>query len=231
MNNRIVSQNKLRLLYSFLAFFATIAATKAMVWPMRPVAQSLEQELISKALTDGGFNPSPLKQLAAKSDSELATSEVIGYSTGNGLELRLMRGVARKRFNFQAAFLTKSHPELRINQRHLSKGSPSYAIGLIKSQPTNQTCLVEGGRNKESFAVTRNDLSLLIDQASKSKSSNLKSIIGLQANRDYQCILIQAQSTNKSVSSIDQPTWLRMLSIIQSALQSKSSQPSIQAQP
>jgi len=231
MNDRIVSQHKLRVLYSFLAFFATIAATKAMVWPSRPVAQPLDQEAISMVLTNGGYNNSPLKRLAAKRDSEFATSEVIGYSIGNGLELRLMRGVARKRFNFQAAFLAKPHPELRINKRQLSNGKPSYAIGLIKSQPTNQTCFVEGGRSKEAFAVTRNDLSLLIDQASKTKLSHVKSIIGLQANRNYQCILIQVQSTNKTASSIDRLTWLRTLSTIQAALQSKSSQPAIQSQP
>jgi hypothetical protein len=77
---------------------------------------------------------------------------------------------------------------------------------------------------KDAFAVTRNDLSRLIDQASKSKWSSLRSIVGLQANRSYQCILIQVTTTDKATSSIDQPTWLRTLSVLQSALQSKSSQ-------
>jgi hypothetical protein len=230
MNDRNVNPRKVRALYSFFAVLATVAATKAMVWPTRPVAQPLDQVAISKALTDGGFKTSLLKPLAAKNDSELATSDAIGYSIGNGLELRLMRGVARKRLNFQAAFLAKSHPELRLIQRHLSNGTPSYAIGLIQTHPTNQTCLVEAGRSKGAFAVTRNELTLLIDQSSKTKWSTLKSIIGLQANRDYQCILIQAQSTNKADTAIDQPTWLRMLSIIQAAPQSKSSKASIHAQ-
>jgi hypothetical protein len=230
MNDRNVSPRKVRVLYSFFAVLATVAATKAMVWPTRPVAQPLDQVAITKALTNGGFKTSLLKPLAAKNDSELATSDVIGYSVGNGLELRLMRGVARKRFNLQAAFFAKSHPELRLIKRELSNGKPSYAIGLIQSRPTNQTCLVEGGRSKDAFAVTRNDLSLLIDQASRTKWSTLKSIIGLQPNRDYQCILIQVQSTDKTATAIDQPTWLRMLSIIQAALQSKSSHTSIYAQ-
>jgi hypothetical protein len=37
MNDRIVSPHRLRALYSFLAIVATVAATKAMVWPSRPV--------------------------------------------------------------------------------------------------------------------------------------------------------------------------------------------------
>lgn len=150
--------------------------------------------------------------IGRKNDSELATSDVIGYSVGNGLELRLMRGVARKRFNLQAAFLAKSHPELRLIKRQLSNGKPSYAIGLIQTYPTNQTCFVEGARSKDAFAVTRNDLSLIIDQqSSRTKWSTLKSIIGLQPNRDYQCILVQAQSTDKTATAIDQHTRLRML--------------------
>ena len=231
MNDRNVSPRKVRALYSFFAVLATVAATKAMVWPTRPVAQPLDQAAITKALTNGGFKTSPLKPLAEKNDSELATSDVIGYSVGNGLELRLMRGVARKRFNLQAAFLAKSHPELRLIKRQLSNGKPSYAIGLIQTYPTNQTCFVEGARSKDAFAVTRNDLSLIIDQqSSRTKWSSLKSIIGLQPNRDYQCILVQAQSTDKTATAIDQHTWLRMLSIIQAALQSKSSQTSIYSQ-
>lgn len=226
MNDRIVSPHQLRALYSFLAIVATVAATKAMVWPSRPAARPLDREAITKAINDSGFNASPLKPLAAKSNSELATSEAIGYSIGNGLELRLMRGAVRRRLNFQAAYLATSHPdELRLSRRHFSHGTPSYAIGLIKTQPANQTCLVEGGRMKDAFAVTRNDLTLLIDQASKSKWSRMKSIAGLQVNRNYQCILIQVTTTNKVISSIDQPTWLRMLSVLRAALQSKSSQP------
>jgi len=226
MNDRIVSPHQLRVLYSFLVIVATIAATKATVWPSRPVAPPLDEEAITKAIKDSGFNASPLEPLAAKSNSELATSEAIGYSIGNDLELRLMRGAVRRRFNFQAAYLATSHPdELRLRRRHFSHGSPSYAIGLVKSQPANQTCLVEGGPMKGAFAVTRNDLSLLIDQASKSKWSSIKSIVGLQANRNYQCILIQITTTNQATSSIDQPTWLRTLSVLRAALQSKSSQP------
>jgi hypothetical protein len=225
MNDRIVSPHRLRALYSFLTIVATVAATKAMVWPSGPEARPLDQEAITKAITASGFNASPLKPLAAKSNSELATSDAIGYSIGNGLELRLMRGAVRRRFNLQAAYLATSHPDkLLLSRRHFSHGTPSYAMGLIQTQPANQTCLVEGGGMKDAFAVTRNDLSRLIDQASKSKWSSIRSIVGLQANRSYQCILIQVTTTDKATSSIDQPTWLRTLSVLQSAQQSKSSQ-------
>ena len=222
MIDQMVSTKQLRALYSFMAVIATLAATKAMIWPRWPEARPLDQQALTKALNDGGFQVAPIKPLAAKRNAELATSAATGYSLGNGLELRLMRGVARRRFNFQTAFLATLQPQLQLNQRYLSGGPLPYAVGFNQKQPALQTCLVQGVQAPEAFGVTQEELSPLADQASRSKWSSLRSIVGLQANRNYECILIHANNTSNMANSIDRSTWLRLLAVLRSALQSEA---------
>jgi hypothetical protein len=222
MNDRIVSTKQLRAIYSILAVIASVAATKALIWPRWPVARPLGQQAITEALNDAGIHATPLNPLAAKRNAELATSAVIGYSLDKGLELRLMRGSARKRLNFQSAFLATLHPELQLKQRQLSAGPPPSAIGLVANQPALQTCLVQESQASEAFGTTGEELMALVDQASQSRWSRLRSIAGLQLNRNYECILIQAKSTNNSTMPINRSTWLRILGLLRSTLQSES---------
>jgi hypothetical protein len=227
MNDRTVAPNQLRYLYAILAIATTIAGTKAMVWPRWPIAKPLNQEAISKALGNEGFKVLALKPYAAKRNAELATSETIGYSLDNSFQIRLMRGTARQRFNFQTAFLTTLHPQLELKQRRLHSEIPVYTIGFAQQNPTLQTCLVQGYGNNESFGVTREELTSLVDKISKTKSNGLKSFIGLSPNRDYQCILVQASTTNKMITATDLQIWQRILGVLQSALQKSSNNPSV----
>jgi len=222
MNDRNLSSKQLRALYSILAVIASVAATKALIWPRWPVARPLDQQAITKALNDGGLHVTPLKPLAAKRNAELATSAAIGYSIHDGIELRLMRGVARKRFNFQTAFFTTLHSELQLKHRNLSAGPPPYVFGLIQKQPAFQTCLVQKDQAGEVFGATGEELTILVDNKVQSNLSRLKSIIGLKQNRSYECILIQAKNTKNSASSMERSTWLRILSLLRSALHSES---------
>ena len=222
MNDRIVSTKQQRVLYSVLAVIASVAATKAMIWPRWPVARPLDQQAMTKALNDAGLRATQLKPLAAKRNAELATSAVIGYSLDDGLELRLMRGVARKRFNFQTAFFTTLHSELQLKQRNLSAGPPPYVFGLIQKQPAFQTCLVQVDQATEAFGATGEELTILVDREGQSKWSRLKSIAGLKPIRNYECILIQAKSTKGLATSIERSTWLRILGLLRSALHSES---------
>jgi hypothetical protein len=227
MNDQAIFPNQLRYLYAILAIIAVAAGTKAMVWPRWPTAKPLNQEAISKALSNEGFKVFTLEPYAAKRNAELATSETIGYSLDNGFHLRLLRGTARQRFNFQTAFLTTLHPKLELKQRKLHFKIPAYTIGIAQQKPTLQTCLVQGYVNNEGFGVTREQLTSLIDKISKTKSNGLKSFIGLRPNRDYQCILIQASTTNKMITTQDLETWRRILGVLQSALQSTSNNHSV----
>ena len=222
MNDRIVSTKQLRALYSILAVIASVAATKAMIWPRWPVARPLDQQAMTKALNDANFDATQLNPLAAKRNAELATSAAIGYSLDDGLELRLMRGVARKRFNFQTAFFTTLHSELQLKQRNLSAGPPPYVFGLIQKQPAFQTCLVQVDQATEAFGATGEELTILIDREGQSKWSRLKTIAGIKPIRNYECILIQAKSTKGLATSIERSTWLRILGLLRSALHSES---------
>ena len=222
MNDRIVSKKQLRTLYSILVVIASVAATKALIWSRWPDARPLDQQAITEALNAAGLHATPLKPLAAKRSAELATSAVIGYSLKDGLELRLMRGRARKRLNFQTAFLSALHPELQLKQRQLSADPPPTAIGLVANQPAFQTCLVQESQASEVFGATGEELSALVDRANQSRWSRLRWIAGLQSNRNYECILIQAKNTKNLTTSIERSTWLRMLVFLRSALQSES---------
>ena len=222
MNDRIASKKQLRTLYSILVVIASVAATKALIWPRWPDARPLDQQAITEALNADGLHATPLKPLAAKRSAELATSAVIGYSLKDGLELRLMRGRARKRLNFQTAFLSALHPELQLKQRQLSADPPPTAIGLVANQPAFQTCLVQESQASEVFGATGEELSALVDRANQSRWSRLRWIAGLQANRNYECILIQVKNTKNLATSIERSTWLRMLGLLRSALQSES---------
>lgn len=227
MNDRIVSKKQLRAFYSFLAAIASIAAIKSLFWPRWPEARPLDQQAITEALNAAGLHATPLNPLAAKRNAELATSAVIGYSIDDGLELRLMRGRVRKRFNFQTAFLSTLHPELRLKQRQLTAGPPPAAIGLVASQPAFQTCLVQESQASEAFGATRDELSALVDRANQSRWRRLRSIVGLQSNRTYECILIQATNTKDLTASTDRSTWLRILGLLRPALQSEANKSSL----
>ncbi|WP_411873002.1 hypothetical protein [Vulcanococcus limneticus] len=227
MNDRIVSKMQLRAIYSILAAIASVAAIKSLIWPRWPEVRPLDQQAITEALNAAGLHATPLKPLAAKRNADLATSAVIGYSLDDGLELRLMRGKARKRFNFQTAFLSTLHPELQLKQRQLTAGPPPAAIGLVANQPALQTCLVHESQASEVFAATREDLSALVDQANQSRWRRLRSIVGLQSNRNYECILIQAKNVKDIPKSIERSTWLRILSLLRPALQSESNRSSL----
>jgi len=222
MNDRIVSTKQLRVIYSILAVIASVAATKALIWPRWPVAGPLDQQAITEAFNHAGIHATPLKPLAAKRNAELATSAVIGYSLDDGLELRLMRGVARKRFNFRTVFFTTLHSELQLKQRNLSAGPPPYVFGLIQKQPALQTCLVQVDQASDAFGATGAELTMLVDREGQSKWSRLKSIAGLKPIRNYECILIQAKSTKGLATSIERSTWLRILGLLRSALHSES---------
>ena len=226
MNDRIVSKKQLRTIYSILAAIASVAAIKSLIWPRWPEARPLDQQAITEALNAAGLHATPLKPLAAKRNADLATSAVIGYSLDDGLELRLMRGKARKRFNFQTAFLSTLHPELQLKQRQLTAGPPPAAIGFVANQPAPQTCLVHESQASEIFGATREELSALVDRANQSRWGRLRSIIGLQSNRNYECILIQAKNTKDMPASIENSRWLRILRLLRPALQSGSNKSS-----
>jgi hypothetical protein len=221
MSNRIIGSKQLQAVYTVLVLATSVAALQAMVWPRWPSAQPLDQESLAKALVDGGFASAPLPPLPAKRDAELATSSAIGFSMPNGMELRVMRGTARRRFNFQTAFLARSYSQLKITNRDLSSQSPPTAIGLIQNQHARQTCFVEGEAGNQPFGVTRDELAPLIDKAST--GNGLKSILGLQPNRNYQCVLIQA--TSRADAAIDQPTWRRILTAVERGLRTNTQMP------
>jgi hypothetical protein len=211
----------LRLLYFSLAGLASAAAIKAMVWPIWPVVEPLDFETVEHALDRIGLSHDRLAALPARRSAELATSKVIGVKLGNELELRVMRGSVKQRFNFQAAFLGRSHPELTLENRKLPSISPLSATGLILKRHAIQTCVVAGSDLSRGFGVTRDQLGALVDSISNGKDAQIKAFLGLRKNREYQCVLISVMN-NKGNESIPEELWRSIASSLRSTLQVSS---------
>jgi hypothetical protein len=221
MRNSYLPLQGLRLLYFSLAGLASAAAIKAMVWPIWPVVEPLEFNTVEQALDKIGLSHDRLVDLPARRSAELVTSKVIGVKIANKFELRVMRGTVKQRFNFQAAFLGKSYPELRLENRKLSSTRPISATGLILKRHARQTCVVAESDLTGGFGVTRDQLGPLVDSISNGKDAQIKSFLGLRKNRDYQCVLISVRNY-KGNESMSEELWRRVTSSLRSTLQVSS---------
>ena len=218
MRNPYLPAQGLRLLYFTLAGLASAAAIKAMVWPLWPVVEPIGFGAVEQALDKIGLSHDRLAALPARRSAELATSKVIGVKLGNDFELRVMRGAVKQRFNFQVAFLGRSYPELKLENRELPSISPLSATGLILKRHARQTCLVAGPDLSGSFGVTRDQLGPLVDSISNGKDAQIRALLGLRKNRDYQCVLISV-TNSKGNELISEELWRRITSSLRTALQ------------
>ena len=207
----------LRLLYFALAGLASAAAIKAMVWPIWPAVEPLDYVAVEQALAKIGSSHERIAALPARRSAELATSKVIGVKLANGFELRVMRGTVKQRFNFQAAFLGRSLPELKLENREISSISPLTATGLILNRQARQTCLVAGPDLSGGFGVTRDQLGALVDSISNGKDAQIKTLLGTRKNRDYQCVLISV-TNSKGTELVPEELWQHVTGSLRSTL-------------
>ena len=208
----------LRVRYAGLALVASVAATKAMVWPLWPRAAELDPKPIHQALRQAGLNAEPLPAGRSSRSAELATSAVVGFRLDDGLELRLMQATARERFNLQTAFVSRNHPDLQIQQRVASSQPPPSFLGSRQKRLSRQTCLVSAPGWSGGFGTTRDQLTPLTDQmAARQKGRGWQVLLGLTSNRDYRCTLISVRSRSGQAAIAEEP-WRRLLDTLQGAL-------------
>jgi hypothetical protein len=235
--------SSLRVVYGGLALLASIAATKAMVWPLWPKAEALQPAPIAQALQRSGFVAQPMSTLPASRTAELATSAVQTFALGNGLELRLMNATVRERFNLQTAFVGRIHPEIQLKTRQpdpqvgtsfigsLGKSSPPKKLAEKEKQTkprslqasaapqlSRQTCLVAGPTFPGGFGATRDQLTQLTDQmAAQESQRRWQVLLGLKRNRDYRCTLISVRS-DPGQPAMPSDRWQKLLTTLQGAL-------------
>lgn len=221
---RALSSQPLRGLYAALALVASLAATKAMVWPLWPHAAALDPQPIRQALQQAGIPADPLPAAPSSRSAELATSSVLSFRLADGQELRLMQATARERFNLQNAFVSRNHPDLQIEKRTLSPQAPPSLIGSQKKRLSRQTCLVSAPGWSGGFGVTRDQLTPLSDQmAARDQGRGWRVLLGLTSNRDYRCTLISVRSRPGQAVIAEQP-WRKLLDTLQASLSQPSPQ-------
>lgn len=210
---------------SFFALLATIAvllALKSIVWPRWPSASPLSAKAVSQKLQTNGFAASPLPALPARRHYDWATSEGPGFGIGEGQTLRLVRGSVRERLTFSASLLAASDPSLRLEKRRILPGPPLSAQGLNRSSMVRQTCLVIGKDDKGGYGMTVDQLLPLVDQLPADRRDRLKSLLGLQLPRSYECVLISVSGGRAGAGGIDEKRWQKLLSSIRPALAHRS---------
>jgi len=210
---------------SFFALLATIAvllALKSIIWPRWPSASAINARAVSLQLKSHGFSAEPLASLPSRRRYEWATSEGLGYGIGEGQTLRLVRGIVRERLSFSASLLAASDPSLRLQKRQLLPGPPQSAQGLNQAASMRQTCLVLGKAGMGGYGVTTDQLLPLVDQLPTDRLDRLRSLLGLQLPRRYECVLISVKGGRAGAGGIDEKRWQKLLEAIRPALASRS---------
>jgi hypothetical protein len=202
-----------------LASLATLAALQASLFPRWPRARPLPQQklLASVQLVDPKASQVslPAKERQPSRTHDLAISEAMAIRFSNGEELRLLRGVARERKKLEIQSFTATRPELKLLRSTLG-GPPPRAAGTIQQRPALQTCLVAANPKALGFGVNETQLTTLVDQASRGREAEIRRILGLQANRDYSCVLISLRSA--SAAPVSMARWNQLLTILPGAL-------------
>lgn len=218
MSAQAIRSPSLQRLYGALALLATVAATRAMVWPLWPRAAELDAAAIHQALQRAGIAATPLPSGPSSRTAERATSRVVAFRLADGQELRLMEGTARERFNLQTAFLSRKQPDLEIQKRAAGALPPPSFIGNQQKRLSRQTCLVSAPGWSGGFGATRDQLTPLIDQlAAREQGRSWQVLLGLSPNRDYRCTLISVRS-RPGQTAMAEPAWQKLLPPLQAAL-------------
>ncbi|MFM7732108.1 MAG: hypothetical protein ACKO6F_01300 [Cyanobium sp.] len=206
----------LQLWLGLLAALASLAALQASLLPRWPRARPLPAAALTAALEKAGFAaerlPASPGAAQGQRSHELALSAVLAYRLADGSELRLVRGTARQRGNLQAALFARDSKHLRLKQRQLLPGPPPQARGSIGGRDARQTCWVHTPTPGGGFGVTAGQLMPLVDSQAAGRQAALLRVIGLQANRDYSCVLISLRAGNAAPLPADRfPALLRAL--------------------
>ncbi|KEF42954.1 MAG: hypothetical protein ER33_03550 [Cyanobium sp. CACIAM 14] len=210
--------------YGTLATVAALLAAQAIVMPRWPAApaplprQKLEEALRRQGLLPPGELPATPPAWPEKLSSEVSTSAPVVIPLPQGLELTLMAGTVRQRFNLQTAFIGRDRPALMLEDRREILTPVPSATGRIQGQAAIQTCMVRGRGLDRSFGVTREQLPPFTDRLASGWVAGLERLVGLQPNRIYGCTLISLKGTRGTPPS--EELWDKVLQAVEPVLRS-----------
>ena len=202
-----------------LAGLATIAATRASLWPLWPRAEPLPEAVLARSLQQAGLvvTAVPLKEEQAKPqrDTDRALSQTLAFRFASGEELRLLRGVARNPLEFEPKTFTLKRKDLFMKDPKLAV-PPPQRVGKIAGRPARQTCLVALSPRAMGYGVEWTTLGDLVNRSAVGQASALRRLVGLEANREYACVLISLRSGG--AGPVSPGLWSRLLQILPEAL-------------
>ena len=202
-----------------LAGLATIAATRASLWPLWPRAEPLSGAQLARSLQEAGLVATavPLKEEQAKPqrNTDRALSQTLAFRFASGEELRLVRGVARNPLEFTPKTFTLKRKDLFLKDSQLA-GPPPQNVGKVAGRPARQTCLVALSPRAVGYGVEWSTLGNLVNRSAVGQASAIRRLVGLEANREYACVLITLRSGG--AGPVSPVLWSRLLQILPEAL-------------
>lgn len=205
--------------FAVLAALASIAAIRASLLPLWPRAEPLPEAGVVRALQLAGLAPTavPLKEAEAKPqrDHDRALSTTLAFRFLSGEELRLVRGAVRNPLEFDPASFGKTRKDLRLTNGK-SADPPPQRIGTIAGRPARQTCLVALSPTALGYGVDWNPLGQLVTSSAAGRASRMRRFLGLEATRQYACVLISLRSGG--AGPVSPVLWNRLLEVLPKAL-------------
>lgn len=202
-----------------LASVASLAAIRASLLPLWPRAEPLPAAGLASSLKQAGLAATalPLKDAQGKPERnhDRALSQTLAFRFNSGEELRLVRGVVRNPLEFEPDTITKGRKDLRLASGKPA-GPPPQRIGTIAGRPARQTCLVALSPQALGYGVEWEPLGELVNRSASGRISMMRRLVGLEASRNYACVLISLRSG--TTAPVNPALWSRLLQVLPEAL-------------
>ncbi|MEB3322161.1 MAG: hypothetical protein VKI81_05000 [Synechococcaceae cyanobacterium] len=198
-----VPDRQLRVVLGGLCLLSVAAMLQQIGFPRvpRPAMPAVDAVALPDDLPwrERGARPAEQQRNWARSRTlrlEAAPAEGSARASGAlppSVQLALTRLVARRPENLQVAALTRSDPELSLQDRRLlQQDGQELALGRIGESPALQACLVPDGRS----GITSWTLGRISGAPPRDRLDQLQRLLGLRPHRSYDCLLVTLRDTS-----------------------------------
>ncbi|KMM17260.1 hypothetical protein [Synechococcus sp. GFB01] len=199
-----VPERQLRATLAVLCLLAAAALLRQIVAPPWPEVSPPERSSISPPqgfqLYEMGVRPGERNRHWARSGTRrmalAADGSRLGAQSGTSLELDLTHLVARHPNDLQVAELTRSDPQLALQDRLLLQVSgQEVALGSISEDSVLQGCLVPSGLS----GITSLTLGPISSVPPRDPIDRMLRLLGLRSHRSYECLLVTLRGSSDGV--------------------------------
>lgn len=203
--------------FSCLCLIASVAAGKAILFPIWPSVEYINPVPVTSSLQSSGFETLALKPLPASQSYDFASTPVIGFKLNNDMELWITNSKVRQREDFRLDFINQNHNKLSIvDSRQANEFNTPTLRGKIGERHVLQTCLLKDTKQDFRFEIEHLALLSAVDQYQSRALNRANQILGVEPSRSYNCYLITLISHHSSTPQ--EATWISILNSIGPAL-------------